>query len=143
MARELEKIEKLLGKDAEFLLGHKCATVDSGMLSLPGPDLHVIYQQRHGGRKADDVGRHVAHHRWCDAALPHRLKSQTGRHLRHALQIAQAALRNVFGGCSKGYEEELTRARTESLAEMGQRAAALGANAVWRSRAPARRPGRS
>ena len=38
MARELEKIEKLLGKDAEFLLGHKCATVDSGMLSLPGPD---------------------------------------------------------------------------------------------------------
>lgn len=38
MAKELEKIEKLLGKDAEFLLGHKCATVDSGMLSLPGPD---------------------------------------------------------------------------------------------------------
>ena len=41
-----------------------------------------------------------------------------------------AALRNVFGGRSKGYEEELTRARTESLAEMGQRAAALGADAV-------------
>ena len=30
-----------------------------------------------------------------------------------------AALRNVFGSRSKGYEEELTRARTESLAEMG------------------------
>ena len=38
MGKELEKIEKLLGKDAEFLLGHKCGTVDSGMLSLPGPD---------------------------------------------------------------------------------------------------------
>ena len=38
MGKELEKIEKLLGKDAEFLLGHKCATVDAGMLSLPGPD---------------------------------------------------------------------------------------------------------
>ena len=31
-----------------------------------------------------------------------------------------AALRNVFGGRSKGYEEELTRARTESLVEMNQ-----------------------
>ncbi|WP_347712632.1 heavy metal-binding domain-containing protein [uncultured Fretibacterium sp.] len=41
-----------------------------------------------------------------------------------------AVLRNVFGGRSKGYEEELTRARTESLAEMGQKAAALGADAV-------------
>ena len=41
-----------------------------------------------------------------------------------------AALRNVFGGRSKGYEEELTRARTESLVEMNQRAAALGADAV-------------
>ncbi len=38
MGKELEKIEKLLGKDAEFLLGHTCRTVDSGMLSLPGPD---------------------------------------------------------------------------------------------------------
>ena len=38
MAKELEKIEKLLGKDAEFSLGHKCSAVDSGMLSPPGPD---------------------------------------------------------------------------------------------------------
>lgn len=38
MSREMEKIEKLLGKDAEFLLGHACKTVDAGMLSLPGPD---------------------------------------------------------------------------------------------------------
>ncbi len=41
-----------------------------------------------------------------------------------------AALRNFFGGRSKGYEEELTRARMESLVEMNQRAAALGADAV-------------
>lgn len=38
MSREMEKIEKLLGKDAEFLLGYACKTVDAGMLSLPGPD---------------------------------------------------------------------------------------------------------
>lgn len=41
-----------------------------------------------------------------------------------------AALRNVFGGRSKGYEEELTRARTECLAEMVRRATALRADAV-------------
>ncbi|WP_455135961.1 YbjQ family protein [Thermophilibacter sp.] len=41
-----------------------------------------------------------------------------------------AGLRNVFGGRSAGYEEELQRAREEVLAEMSQRAEALGADAV-------------
>lgn len=41
-----------------------------------------------------------------------------------------AGLRNVFGGRSQGYEEELQRAREEALAEMQQRAGALGAHAV-------------
>lgn len=41
-----------------------------------------------------------------------------------------ASLRNIVGGRSAGYEEELTKARNEALAEMEQRAAALGANAV-------------
>ncbi|MFZ8765196.1 putative heavy metal-binding protein [Enterococcus diestrammenae] len=41
-----------------------------------------------------------------------------------------AGLRNVFGGRSKGYEEELLRAREESLQEMSQRAQAMGADAV-------------
>ena len=41
-----------------------------------------------------------------------------------------ASLRNLVGGRSRGYEEELTGARTEALAEMQQRAAQMGANAV-------------
>lgn len=41
-----------------------------------------------------------------------------------------AGLRNVFGGRSKGYEEELLRAREEALQEMSQRAQAMGADAV-------------
>ncbi len=41
-----------------------------------------------------------------------------------------ASLRNLVGGRSQGYEEELTQARVEALAEMQQRAAQLGANAV-------------
>ena len=41
-----------------------------------------------------------------------------------------AGLRNIFGGRSQGYEEELQNARQEALAVMGQRAAALGADAV-------------
>ena len=41
-----------------------------------------------------------------------------------------AGLRDFFGGRSKGYEDELLKARAESLREMAQRAAALGANAV-------------
>jgi class I fructose-bisphosphate aldolase len=32
------KIETLLGKDAEYLLGHQCKTISKGMLHLPGPD---------------------------------------------------------------------------------------------------------
>ena len=41
-----------------------------------------------------------------------------------------AGLRNIFGGRSQGYEEELMAARENALAEMEQRAYALGANAV-------------
>ena len=41
-----------------------------------------------------------------------------------------AGMRNIFGGRSRGYEEELVSAREQALAEMEERAAALGANAV-------------
>lgn len=41
-----------------------------------------------------------------------------------------AGLRNMFGGRSAGYEEEMQRARQVVLDEMQQRAEALGANAV-------------
>ena len=41
-----------------------------------------------------------------------------------------AGIRNIVGGRSEGYEQELTQARTEALAELEQRAAALGAHAV-------------
>ena len=41
-----------------------------------------------------------------------------------------AGFRNIFGGRSASYEDELQRAREEALAEMSQRAQAMGANAV-------------
>ena len=41
-----------------------------------------------------------------------------------------AELRNIFGGRSKSYEDELTNARENALKEMEERAASLGANAV-------------
>ena len=41
-----------------------------------------------------------------------------------------AGLRNIFGGRSSGYEEELQRAREEAIDEMCRRAEELGANAV-------------
>ncbi|MBT1162605.1 MULTISPECIES: putative heavy metal-binding protein [Bifidobacterium] len=41
-----------------------------------------------------------------------------------------ASFRNMFGGRSQGYEEELLNARNEAIAEMQQRAEALGAHAV-------------
>ena len=41
-----------------------------------------------------------------------------------------AGIRNIVGGRSQGYEEELQQARTEALAELEQRAAALRAHAV-------------
>ena len=41
-----------------------------------------------------------------------------------------AGIRNIVGGRSQGYEEELQQARTEALAELEQRASALGAHAV-------------
>ena len=41
-----------------------------------------------------------------------------------------AGLRNVFGGRSAGYEDELIAARNSALQELESRAAAMGANAV-------------
>ncbi|MDT2011575.1 putative heavy metal-binding protein [Carnobacterium divergens] len=41
-----------------------------------------------------------------------------------------AGLRNIFGGRSQGYENELLNARTEALKEMEGRAKTVGADAV-------------
>lgn len=41
-----------------------------------------------------------------------------------------ASLRNIFGGRSKGYEDELLTARENALEEMKTRAANLGANTI-------------
>lgn len=41
-----------------------------------------------------------------------------------------ASLRNIFGGRSKGYEDELLAARENALEEMKTRAVNLGANAI-------------
>lgn len=41
-----------------------------------------------------------------------------------------AGIRNIVGGRSQGYEEELEKARTGALQEMEQRAAQMGAHAV-------------
>lgn len=48
----------------------------------------------------------------------------------NSLRDFGAGIRNIVGGRSQGYEEELQQARTEALAELEQRAAALGAHAV-------------
>lgn len=41
-----------------------------------------------------------------------------------------AGIRNIVGGRSEGYKQELEAARQEALQELEQRAAALGAHAV-------------
>ena len=41
-----------------------------------------------------------------------------------------AGLRNIFGGRSQGYEEELMTARENALKELEERAKAMGADAV-------------
>lgn len=41
-----------------------------------------------------------------------------------------AGLRDIFGGRSAGYEEELIHARTEAIEEMKDRAQSIGADAV-------------
>lgn len=41
-----------------------------------------------------------------------------------------ASIRNIVGGRSEGYEEELISARESAIAEMQSRAAQMGANAV-------------
>lgn len=48
----------------------------------------------------------------------------------NAFKDLSAGLRNVFGGRSKGYEEELIKARQEAIMEMELRAKDLGADAV-------------
>lgn len=41
-----------------------------------------------------------------------------------------AGIRNIFGGRSSGYEDELMACRQNALEEMQERAKALGANAI-------------
>lgn len=41
-----------------------------------------------------------------------------------------AGIRDMFGGRSKGYEEELIKARNDAISEMEQRAMTLGADAI-------------
>ena len=48
----------------------------------------------------------------------------------NVLKDFAAGLSNFFGGRSATYEDELMRARTQALAELEQRAAQLGADAV-------------
>ena len=48
----------------------------------------------------------------------------------NAIRDLKAGLRDIFGGRSGAYEEELRRAREIALDEMSSAAAELGANAV-------------
>ena len=48
----------------------------------------------------------------------------------NVLKDIGAGLRNVFGGRSKGYEDELVEAREEALDEMADRAQKRGCDAV-------------
>ena len=48
----------------------------------------------------------------------------------NVLKDIGAGFRNVVGGRSKSYEDELLAAREEALAEMQERARSLGADAV-------------
>ena len=48
----------------------------------------------------------------------------------NALKDLAASFRDVFGGRSQSYEEELLKARKEALTELEQRARELGANAI-------------
>ena len=48
----------------------------------------------------------------------------------NAVKDFTAGLTNIFGGRSNSYEGELLAARQQAIAEMEQRAAQLGANAV-------------
>ena len=42
----------------------------------------------------------------------------------------KASIRNIVGGRSGSYEDELIKARTQAMNEMSERAASLGADAV-------------
>ena len=42
----------------------------------------------------------------------------------------KASIRNIIGGRSGSYEDELIKARTQAMSEMSERAASMGADAV-------------
>jgi class I fructose-bisphosphate aldolase len=44
-------IQRLLGEEAEFLLGHQCDTIPRGLMQLPGPDF-IDRVTAHSDRKA-------------------------------------------------------------------------------------------
>ena len=48
----------------------------------------------------------------------------------NAFKDVAAGFRDIFGGCSTSYEDELQNARDEALKELESNAAAKGANAV-------------
>lgn len=48
----------------------------------------------------------------------------------NALKDLAASFRDIFGGRSQSYEDELLKARQEALYELEQRAEKLGANAI-------------
>ena len=48
----------------------------------------------------------------------------------HMFKDIGSGFRDIFGGRSRGYEEELMKAREQALAEMSERAVALGCDAV-------------
>lgn len=68
--------------------------------------------------------RRLPHHR----LLRHRVRRGfTGINF---LRDFGAGIRNIVGGRSEGYEQELLQARNEALQELEQRAASMGAHAV-------------
>ena len=52
------------------------------------------------------------------------------RFARRSRRVCGAAIRNIVGGRSEGYEQELLQTRNEALQELEQRAASMGAHAV-------------
>ncbi|MFK8242326.1 MULTISPECIES: heavy metal-binding domain-containing protein [unclassified Facklamia] len=48
----------------------------------------------------------------------------------NAMKDMSASLRNIFGGRSTAYEEELRQAQADALQELEQRALQIGANAI-------------
>ncbi|HAN18684.1 MAG: fructose-bisphosphate aldolase [Bacteroidetes bacterium GWC2_33_15] len=59
------KIVELLGKDADYLLKHKCQTVDKSQLHLPGPDFidRVVYHSNRTPRVLNNLEQMLNHGR--------------------------------------------------------------------------------